>query len=365
MTELEDHAITTEDAVFTEATPELQKIAWQLNGAAWAAPMELEDYIAREIYLSRQGLSKGGGCKYWVLHRKDDPKHIIASCESIRKTVLIAGGGQGFAKAIGYGIASVYTNPKYRRLGMAGFMLRKLQEQIDQDGAFSALYSDIGKIYYAQLGWPVFPSDQATLHLLPGQDFKPTQPHRTKYLQKEELEPLCDRDVAAMEKKFEALGSDRRVHIAFSPSYDQIAWQLAREDFMTQILYKKDIEWRGAVTVDGKSWIYWDHDWRYQKLKIMRIVTSDPESEEQKLSDISVLLEAALEEASRWELQFVVVWNPDEDTTQGIKAVGNSHEESVKIIFDERTGSIASFRWQHERGVDDTVWEDNEYYCWC
>ncbi|KAJ9155278.1 GNAT family [Pleurostoma richardsiae] len=358
--------ITPNDVVLSEATPKLQRLAWELNGIAWAKPIEVQDYVARETYLSQQELTRDGRCRYWILHHKHDPTHIVASCESTRKTVLVAGGGRGFREEQGYAVASVYTNPKYRRLGMAGFMLRKLQEHMDRDSACSVLYSDIGKVYYSQLGWAVFPSEQATLHLLAGDQFVSAQPEATRYLAKQELQPLCERDVAAMKAKFQALVGDAKTHVAFAPTFAQIAWQLAREEFMARVLWKKEVERRGAVTADGKSWICWDHDWREKKLKVMRVVTSDPPSPEQKLLDIVALLSAALAEASQWGLQKVVVWNPDGDMTRGIKGVGNFHEDQVKIIFDERADtSIPSFRWRGGESVEGTVWEDNEYYCWC
>ncbi|KUI73381.1 hypothetical protein VM1G_08952 [Cytospora mali] len=373
---LDEPALTTDDVVFAKADPELQKTAWRLNGVAWAAPMSIDDYVAREYHLSQQDLSKEGRCIYWVLTHKDDPTHVVASCESVKKTIFIAGHGtginDGFVEATGYAIASVYTNPKYRRLGMAGYMLRKLQEHMDADSECSVLYSDIGKLYYANFGWDVFPSDQATIYLQ-GDKFSLPEPAATRYLTLEELEPLCNKDVAGVKAKFQNLASDhQKTHVAFSPSYAQIAWQLAREQFMAGIMFKREIQRRGAITTNGRSWIYWDHDWRENKLKIMRIVCLDTDPEtgvtimnESKMWDIVELLRAAAAEAAEWGLQKVLIWNPDDNTTRGIKGFHNFHEEDVDVIFDERNSSIPSFRWKGGRGKQDTVWEDNYYYCWC
>lgn len=380
------------DVVFAEATPEQQRLSWELNGVSWAAPMSVPNYIARETHLSQQDLSRDGGCKYWVLHLKSDPATIVASCETTRKTVLIARrAGDGISppsvrRGVGYSIASVYTNPDYRRRGMAALLLNKVQKFMDGDGAdCSALYSDIGKHYYANLGWAVFPSDQATLHLLPPapeepgpnsnlEPFVPSHPDATRPLVMADLPPLCAADEAALEARFNALpakgGNDNdgegSTHVAFLPSFEQISWQLAREEFMTRAMFGASVERRGAMTADGKAWVCWDHDWREKKLKVMRLVTIRGGEAADRVGDITALLEAALAEASAWGLQKVLVWNPDAETTVACKNVGNAHEDRVKLILDERlNGSIPSLRWKDGEDTRDTVWVDNQYYCWC
>lgn len=372
-----DQNLSTEDVVFTCAYGDTQRQAWRLNGEAWAAPLSIDDYINREAHLSQQDLSKDGGCTYWVLSTKHDPTHIVASCEAIKKTVFIAGKGAGvkndFVEATAFAVASVYTNPKYRRLGMAAFMLRKLQAQLDTESECSALYSDVGKIYYASLGWNAFPSDQATVYLQTN-DFALPDPPRTKYITFEDLPALCAQDVAALKAKFRLLSLDQsRTHIAFSPDYTQISWQLAREQFVADAMFSKKIERRGAMTLDGRSWVYWDHDWRGKTLKIIRFVTLDRitsdssmSAEEEKVWDLIELLRAAAVEAVAWGLKKVLIWNPDTLTTAAIKGFHNFHEEQANVIFDERMHhSIPSLRWKNGRKFGETVWEENYYYCWC
>lgn len=372
-----DQKVTTEDVLFARADGELQKLAWKLNGEAWAAPLSIDDYVTRETQLSQQPLSKDGGCTYWILVHKDDPTHIIASCESIKKTVFVAGKDagviDGFLEATACAVASVYTNPRYRRLGMAEFMLRKLQEHLDTESECSALYSDVGKIYYANLGWDVFPSDQATIYLQTN-DFALPDPPCTKYLTLEDLPALCDMDVAALKARFKHLSLDKsRTHVAFAPDYAQISWQLAREQSVADAMFSKKIERRGAITASGQSWVCWEHDWREKALKIMRFVTLDRNAsdnatpvEEEKTWDLVELLRAAAAEAVAWGLTKVLIWNPDPLATAAIKGFHNFHEEQANVIFDERPdSSIPSFRWKNGRSTRETVWEENYYYCWC
>jgi GNAT superfamily N-acetyltransferase len=389
-------SLTTEDVTFALATSDQQKAAWTLNGESWATPMSVPAYVARETYLSSQALTASGGCKYWVVAPKSDPSIIVASCESTAKEVLVWDRTAGFRKAKGFAIASVYTNPEYRRLGMAGFMLRELQAWFDAQGEgdkagdaeFSALYSDIGTDYYAKLGWPVYPSLQATLRLTAAPDAKLPNPitpgfgvsneAATRYLTKEELRPVCDRDVAALTERFAAgFGDSEKTHVAFLPSWEQIAWQLAREEFMAREMFSKEIVHRGAVSASGNSWVVFDHDWREKKLKVQRIFSLVPEpvAEDQtrgnaesrsKYQEIRDLVEATLAEAARWGLQKVLIWNPDEVVTDVVGRLWRERRGEVQVVLDERLdGSIPSLRLRAGRDMTDVVWEENEYYAWC
>ncbi|KAF3768648.1 hypothetical protein M406DRAFT_286587 [Cryphonectria parasitica EP155] len=370
-----DQPITTQDVVFTRADETIRRLAWRLNGEAWAAPLDIDTYLDRETHLSSQALTKDDRCLYWILAHKDDGTHIVASCESIKKTVYIAGKGtgvnDGFVETTGYAIASVYTNPKYRRLGMAAYMLRKLQEYVDAESECSALYSDIGRIYYSNLGWSVFPSEQVTIFLHQDQ-FPLPEKRRARYLSLQELPALCEKDVAALKARFRRFAADHtRTHVAFAPDHAQISWQLARETFVTKWMFNRGIENRGAITHCGRSWVYWDHDWREKKLKVLRFVfldvspeTGEPVTEEHKAWDVVELLQAAAAEAAAWGLKQVLVWNPDEVTTKGVKGFHDFHEKEVDVVFEERHSSIPSFRWKEGKSTADTVWEDNYYYAW-
>ncbi|CCC07751.1 unnamed protein product [Sordaria macrospora k-hell] len=301
-------AITAADTEFCEATPEQRELAWKLNGVAWARPVSIETYVAREIHLSEQELTKDGNCKYWVLYLKGYPRQIIASCETTRKEVLISENGVSRG-GYGYGIASVYTNPDYRRQGMAATLLRHVQEAMDRDSDLSVLYSDIGRQYYSNLGWHVFPSEEVTLTYIPPTStssnetpaLQHTQPESIRYLRIEELRNLCDVDKRHLCARFSQIPADGASHVAFMPSFAQMSWQIARAEFVAgKLLNGKSPENRGAITSSGRAWIYWDHDWKSKKLKVLKVVTVMESSPQQRINDIRVLVEAALVEATTW-----------------------------------------------------------------
>jgi GNAT superfamily N-acetyltransferase len=144
--------ITASEVQFHEATPAQRLQTWRLNGLSWAPPLALDDYVLREQQLGETDFTADGRNRYWVLTKTADPDEVVASCETTRKTVHCGGGGGGGGghRAVrAYAIASVYTNPKYRRNGMAALLLAGLKEWMDGEGGgeCSALYSDIGKVW--------------------------------------------------------------------------------------------------------------------------------------------------------------------------------------------------------------------------
>ncbi|KXX74527.1 Lysine acetyltransferase [Madurella mycetomatis] len=400
--------LTSSDVVFCEATPEQRQLTWELNGEAWAAPMSLGDYVEREQYLAQEELNRGGGCRYWVLYLKGYPRQIIASCEATRKPALISDGGGGPAReGYGYAVTNVYTHPTWRRQGMAAFLLRRVQEQMDADGDFSILYSGSGRNYYANLGWPTVPSRQATLVLLPSPSpsqsqspnqtptsatnnntiivFRPSNPSRTRALQPNDLPDLCELDELHLNTRFDSLlPADKKTHVAFLPTHASISWHLARSAFDARKLFPAGNAEPaslnvGAITASGRAWVYWAHDWRAKRLRVLRIaraaMADELSSAEERVGDVGALLEAALAEAARCGLaKGVVVWNPDEEVTLGCKAVGNAYAGNgaargegveVKVVFNERLdGGIPSLRWKGGKG-EGLVWEENYGYCWC
>ncbi|KAK4229545.1 lysine acetyltransferase, partial [Podospora fimiseda] len=400
--------LTTDDMVFGPATEEQRRIAVALRGQSWAAPMSLADYIDRENFLSEHELTWGTQCRLWVVYLKGYPRQVIASCETTRKPVLIAAGdGSPPRDGHAYSISNVYTNPTYRRQGMAALLLRRVQDVIDKDSEFSVLYSDSGRNYYHSLGWPAFTSRQANLILLPrsrtptspragvGQssepnspasstsassfsssppsNFMPSQPGLTLPLNQANLPRLCEVDEMYLRACFASLAGtrDRKMHVAFLPNKAQIDWQIARSEFDAEKLLGKTNPVKGAITTNGRAWITWAHDWREKRLRVLRIslALEGTSTEWQRVEDARALLEAALAEAREWGFSKVVVWNPDSEVTFGCKSVGNRHADEVKVVFDERiNGSLPSLRWRGarlDRPRQQIEWEENQGFCLC
>ncbi|KAH6853204.1 hypothetical protein B0I37DRAFT_1966 [Chaetomium sp. MPI-CAGE-AT-0009] len=362
--------ITTADVVFTEATPQQRILSWELNGASWAPPMTIEQYVGRETALSEAALSANGGTKYFILHPKNDPSTIVSACEVTTKRAIIAdgsGGGSGTTReAAAYAIASVFTNPRFRERGMAGHMLRCVQEAVDETAECCALYSDIGRVYYTRLGWKDFRSPQV---LLAFADALPVPyPDGAVLLTAADVAPLCERDVEVVRERFRRLAEsgDGKIHVTFLPTAEQMAWHFTRDAYVCKTLCGREVVHRGAKTEDGASWIYWDHDLRDKKLKVLRIVTREGDGPEKQREDVKKLLLAALAEAREWALPRVLVWDPNTEVAETATGIWRELGPKLQVTFEEREdGSIPSLRWKGGKGLEGVVWESNEYYAWC
>jgi hypothetical protein len=359
--------ITKADVVFTEATPQQRILSWELNGASWAPPMTIEQYVGRETALSEAALSANGGTKYFILHPKNEPDTIVSACEVTTKRALVADRSNGTTQEVAaYSIASVFTNPLFREHGMASHMLRKVQGVVDATTEFGALYSDIGRVYYTRLGWKDFRSPQVLLAL---DDALPvTYPDGVALLIAAEVAPLCERDVEEVKGRFQRLaesGGDNR-YVTFLPTAEQLAWHFTRDSYVCKTLLGREVVHRGAKTEDGAAWIYWDHDLREKKLKVLRIVTRGEDGVEKQRGDVKKLLLAALAEAREWGLPKVLVWNPTTEVADVTTGIWRDLGPQVQVTFEEREdGSIPSLRWKGGKGLQGVVWESNEYYAWC
>ena len=144
----------------TEATTAERITTWELNGKIWAGRLSPEAYLRREEHLATQAFTRQGGITFWVLvdgRQQPDHRHVLASCETLRKRALIAralpDGAGDVEEIVSHGIASVFCNPEYRRKGYAQRMMQELGQKLNTwqqpDGrknSFTVLYSDIGKV---------------------------------------------------------------------------------------------------------------------------------------------------------------------------------------------------------------------------
>ncbi|KAL2181028.1 uncharacterized protein P884DRAFT_236406 [Thermothelomyces heterothallicus CBS 202.75] len=333
--------LTASDIEFAEATPEQRRISWELCSRKWAAPMSVDDYVEREQHMAEHELNRDGGCRYWVLYLKGYPRQVIASCETLRKLMFIADCAERRVReAHGYVVTNVYTNPTYRRQGMAAFLLRRVQERMDADSDCS-------------------------------------------------LPDLCQKDIAHLTRTLTSLATataasnnNNNTSICFLPTYAQISWHLARARFdALKILPSATMATTpltvGAVTLPsqrGAAWACWSHDWRNKRLRVLRLAREGDSREGSDVAvyetacvvDVAALLEAAVAEARRWGFLEVVVWNPSDLVKMGCKSVGNALPDEVKVVFEQRVeGCVPSLRWKGGKVLAGVVWEENHGYCGC
>ncbi|PKS07148.1 hypothetical protein jhhlp_005748 [Lomentospora prolificans] len=344
--------IIPDEVVFTESSTEQRELSWRINGVSWSAPLNLEDHLERQALLD----TKDPGRTYYVVHRRGNPLDIVCAVESVAKTALIKPPGGSVQPTKAYGVAAVHTNPTYRKQGMAAWMLCRLQEVMDKDSDFSVLYSGIGPEFYAKYGWNMALATQVTLFLL-GSVVPPAMPEGVKFLAREEVAPLCEKDIAKLTTRLSESPEDGRTRVAFLPTFEQMDWHFERNAISARKLRDREPQNFGAVTADGANWVYWIHEVGKGTLGILRIVAENPGA-------AMDLMRAALVEAKDWGFERVTLWNPQGDIEEAARTLGVEDETGVRVRFEGRQNRLPCLRWKGGERVD-VLWEDNHHYAWC
>lgn len=310
--------------VLTHPTAAEKEQTWRLNHGEWGGPLDLPAYLQREPFLESTALGADGGMLHWILTQGHDGKgeqerSVLASCETIRKRVLYAlpeDAGE-VREGLSYGIGSVYTYPEFRgkkyanrMLGELGEVLKTWPEEEEKmrkkraqapravngngngnanghtnvhangnenghakpqkaEAVCTALWSDIGKKFYATKGWPAFasehvefPSSSSSPSLSPGvssllerhsgeHSATSTMPALTlRPVTEANLAGLCAADEAHLRRDLSRHAREtRRVAFAFAPDPDVFRWHWAREGFIAPHVFpgRKPSEVRGMI----------------------------------------------------------------------------------------------------------------------
>ncbi|KAI0834117.1 hypothetical protein F5Y06DRAFT_300997 [Hypoxylon sp. FL0890] len=385
--------------VLTHPTDTERRRTWTLNHREWGGALTLEEYLKREPYLMDVPLSRNGGMTHWILTdsswspEKGGDRPVLASCESIRKRVMVAAPHDTtVSEGIGHGIGSVFTYPEFRGKGYAGRMLSELGSTLrkwqtgDQGSVCSALWSDIGRHFYAKKGWTAFPS----LHIefpvatnsagLSEEGEKPRA--NVSLITYDNLEPLCQRDEQLLRKNMLTSASRTgKTTVAFTPDYDTMCWHLYRDDYISSILFKSDspspIKGAIAGTKEGRRiWAIWTRNYYgsdptktvdKNTLYILRLVIepdAEPTEGQPPSADVqeafAVVIQAALREAAKWHLGKIDLWNPTSTTKLLLETSGLEHR-----WVEREEESIPSIMWYGNEDIRDVDWIASEKYCWC
>ncbi|KAH6659389.1 hypothetical protein BKA67DRAFT_12557 [Truncatella angustata] len=358
---------------------------WTLNHVEWGGALSLEDYLAREPFLATIPLAENGGMRYWILTDSSaapGSRPVLASCETLRKKVLVTDPKTGEVREdIAYGIASVYTDPPYRGRRYASRMLQELGRVLGEgfeelDGqhakpAASALWSDIGKSFYAKLGWAPCPSLHVSFAVPATAKADESQPD-SEIITYDNLESFCKSDEELMRKRLSGHARDGKPQIAFAPNYDIIRWHLYRGGFIADRVFKgqEQTPAKGAVAgAHGKRvWAIWTRNYRgdgedaaKNTMYILRLVVEDESaSQEELVSSFGAVMHKAQSEARQWRLGKIELWNPSPVVDVLIKKSGLDHD-----IIERQKDSIPSLMWYGEEDTQQVDWVANEKFCWC
>ncbi|KAI1181904.1 hypothetical protein F5B17DRAFT_231473 [Nemania serpens] len=310
-----------ETLILTHPTADEMERTWRLNHNEWGGPLDLPAYLGREKFLASTPLAADGGMLHWILTEaeardEDGKRRVLASCETIRKRVLyVPRTADEVREGLGYGIGSVYTYPEFRGKKYAARMLKelgavlKMQPEEDEkrkknekeeqprklrsenhvngsraavdagsgangahdrklqkaEAVCSALWSDIGKRFYASKGWPVFASEHVEFSSSPSSPSPPgipsllersEQPHGASLtlvpVNTSNLTELCQRDEAQLRGDLLRRARETgRTTFAFAPDHDVFRWHWAREEYIVSRVFpgRQASEIRGMIAI--------------------------------------------------------------------------------------------------------------------
>lgn len=374
-------------------TSDEEVIIWNSTAAPWSDTLPLPVYLEESAYMKTAPLAKNGGLTLWILVDKSLPpgkRRIFSSCETFQKQALSSRADGKVAEVKVHGIASVYTPLKHRGCGYAKEMMRELAAELynwgkpDTECIGSILYSDIGKGYYASLGWLPAPSN-THIELQP-------YPHMmssvVRHIYKSDLETLCDRDEVMLRAKLALPTTDVNMRMAILPNIHHMGWHRAKEEFACQHLFGKIPEARGAITgpPGSQTWAIWTRRYYNQPedneshnvLYILRLVIEADEtatrlpsdagkiptgaSYEEQLSQLKNVLQSAQKEAFDWKLGVIQLWDPTPMVRHMLERMGVNY----KYIERDQEGIASSMWYDGKGGVDQSapLWVDNEHYAW-
>lgn len=367
---------------------------WRLSSLAWRDALTLPQYLEESAFLTTVPLAKDGGMTIWILVDKNLPpgqRPILCACESFRKRAFLNTRDGEPTETIIHSVASVFTDPAYRGRGYASRLMRELAialrtwqtEELKCSG--SVLYSDIGKMFYAQSGWHPFPNNS---HI----EFPPSIHSRdtgARILLAGDLERLCGEDETMIRKTMTRASISGKSRMVLTPDLDHMNWHHAKEEFACEKLFGKKPHIKGAIAGEAGSriWAIWTH--RYygdptftasgNTLYILRLVVEkemvasndkaegrgisyDMEQYEKQVDHLRAVIETAQGEAAEWKLSSVHLWDPSSLVQEWIEKSSVRH---CKV--DREDESIASLLWYgNGSGREDMLeWVANEKYAWC
>ncbi|KAH7035521.1 uncharacterized protein B0I36DRAFT_318527, partial [Microdochium trichocladiopsis] len=239
-------------------------------------------------YLTTVPLNRDGGITHWILTTNDNNgndndadagsgrsrRPLLSSCESYKKIVLVADPGSGQVREeIGHGIGSVFTSTEYRGRSYASRMLGEVGTKLanwdlspsykpapgsgsgssgSKKAICSALWSDIGKKFYAKKGWIPFASQHVEFAACKGEQHGAAAKLPSTPITYANLAKFCAIDEAAVRSKLvKTAAATGKTAMAFAPSHDQMLWHLYRDSYIASIVLP-DRDPSLAADVDGQ-----------------------------------------------------------------------------------------------------------------
>ncbi|RDA82348.1 hypothetical protein CP532_3004 [Ophiocordyceps camponoti-leonardi (nom. inval.)] len=401
-------------------TDEEQVAIWAQGYAEWGSHLTPTQYEARERHLMSTSLLRSGGLTPWMLTSSEGGegnRTALASCETLRKRAFVRVGSGEVKLVRAEGVASVFVEPRFRRRGYAARMMGLLASALKdrEDVAFSVLYSDIGREFYARLGWRVHPSCHVSLCVPPSpspspstSEAKPVEDEgdddggRVTAITDNQLPSLAEQDELRLRSKLSSYPASPTIRLALIPDLATLQWHFARQDFLADYIDSlprlpgepmRGALYEGNDEKDGEKcrvWVLWTvksepsdseagegSKSSSNKLEFLRLSYPESISQPQLQAAVKALIKGALSQSRRWLCTSIQIWNPDERLRPILEGMTQLRPELV----EREDSSIASLLWlgqdglggecleaveekKGEKGVD-VDWIANDKFGWC
>jgi GNAT superfamily N-acetyltransferase len=343
----------------------------------WGAPaLSRVQYQEKERRQRETAFSRGGSIFWAIVQRRDGhggdqgdddsdtelvpgEDLIVCHCESHRFDCALRSREGHVLRGHSYHIASVFTLPAFRKRGLAAFFLSEVARRMCAlpDALLSVLYSDIGPTFYDRLGWRLYPSTIATLavgHPRNATVATTTTEAEALFLD-ERLDELLASDNARLVDQLRSGQYDGQQAFAVLPTRDSVEWQFCVGITFARVRGLAELPTQCGVRLeDADAFMVWCHNLKESALYIVRTRFQDSTAAVQ-------LLEAALREARKFDLQKVCIWDP----SLALRAADVASR--VEIAFGEREDSLSSAMvFGSDAGSTEPlpVWLANEKCAW-
>ena len=245
-------------------------------------------------------------------------------------------------------IAEVFTHVKARRQGLATYLLKRVQETLDQKrtdrAAFSVVWSDAGTSLASRLGWKPMPLSQ--LRMVVKRDATKREDdvcityceeaHLVKRLASQDVD-MCMRRLSGARE-----GNGALVHIL--PSAETMLWHMHRNMLVSASL-KTDVKLKrlGCLVQSDerprdRTLLWFFSDFAARRLYIGRAVSTGMTEENGGI--LKAALVEAMAEAGRCQFEEAILWDPDRSWCEAASQLVWEQQAIIYPRARERPGAV-------------------------
>ncbi|TDH65432.1 hypothetical protein CCR75_002059 [Bremia lactucae] len=339
----------------------------------WGAPaLDRSQYLCKEELQRAMAFSQQGSI-FWALVDTMEDSELVAGqtviychCESHRFDCAVRHGSGEIKRGFSHHIGSVFTLPQYRNKGLASFFMKEVANQLKLlPGALvSILYSDIGPTFYDKLGWKLYPSISAILDVEHPVNANAGSNYKAELVALTLDDKLDDILKADNTRLVEELSSNRfkkQEAFAILPTRDSIEWQFCIGVHYATAHKNSELPYYCGVKIHEDAFLIWRHNFKESTLNVLR--ARFPEKRDNFVNVIHLLLNEAVKEARKFNLQKIAIWDPP------LVLACSEVRCSIIMSFIEREDSLSSALIFYR---DDSVgsstllphWLANQKYAW-